>query len=269
MPELPDVELMKQLLDKTSLHRKIRRVAVLDPPLLGTLSASEFARRVEGREISHSRRHGKHLLAALGEKGWLVMHFGMNGSLKHFAPGEEEPPYDRLRFDFADGSHLAYVNPRRIGHVGLASEPEAFIEEERLGPDALDPAFDLAAFERALKGRKREVKSLLMDQEVVSGIGNIYSDEILFAAKIHPKTGNDRLDARGRRQLFESIKDVLQTAIRSGAGAESLSERLPPSFLIPHRKKGGRCPRCGGEIETLKFSGRTGYFCPSCQKEGA
>jgi formamidopyrimidine-DNA glycosylase len=267
VPELPDVERFKQHLDTTSLHNRIARVAVSDSRLLGELSASAFARRVEGKEIARSRRHGKHLLLALQGAEWVVMHFGMNGSLKHLAPGEEDPPDDRLRFDFADGHRLAYLNPRRIGRVGLVSDPAAFVKEERLGPDALDPGFELAAFERALKGRKRDVKSLLMDQEVVAGIGNIYSDEILFAAEIHPKSASDRLDARVRRRLFERMKDVLETAIRYGAGAESLIERLPPSFLLPHRKKGGRCPRCGGELQTLKFSGRTGYFCPRCQKE--
>ncbi len=267
MPELPDVEIYKRHLDQTSLHKKIRRVAVMDARLLGSLAGSEFARRVEGKEIARSRRYGKHLLAALDGAGWLVLHFGMNGSLKHFGADEEEPAYDRVRFDFAEGDHLAYLNPRRIGHVGLTSDPEAFAEGEKLGPDALDPSFDLAAFETALAKRKRDLKSLLMDQEVVAGIGNIYSDEILFAARIHPRTGSDTLDANEGRRLFEAMKGVLQTAVESGAGAETLTGRLPPSFLIPHRKKGERCPGCGGEVETLKFSGRTAYFCPRCQKE--
>lgn len=267
MPELPDVEGFKEHLDQTSLHQKIRGVAVLDPALLGPLDPGEFARRVAGEEIAGSRRHGKLLLVSLGAAGLIVMHFGMNGSLRHFGPGEEDPPYDRLRFDFESGDHLAYINPRRIGWVGLASDPDAFIEAQELGPDALDPAFDFAAFEKALLRRRRDLKSFLMDQEIVAGIGNLYSDEILFAAEIHPRTESDRLDGKARRRLFESLKRVLETAIRCGAGAESLSDRLPPSFLIPHRKKGERCPRCGGAIQSLKFSGRTGYFCPRCQKE--
>jgi formamidopyrimidine-DNA glycosylase len=269
VPELPDVELFKRHLDETCLGRTIGRVVVSDSGILGTLAAGEFARRVEGREIAGSRRHGKHLLVALRASGWLTMHFGMNGSLRHLAAGEADPPYDRLRLDFADGHHLAYLNPRRIGRVGLASDPAAFLLEEGLGPDALDPSFDLAAFEKALSRKKRDLKSLLMDQAVLAGIGNIYSDEILFAAGFHPRTRSDRLGAEERRRLFEAMKSVLETAIRCGAGAERLIDRLPASFLLPHREKGGLCPRCGGELHTLKFSGRTAYFCPRCQREEA
>ena len=265
MPELPDVELFKRHLDTTCRGRIIRRVVVGDPRILGDLSAATLARRLDGAQINASRRHGKHLLVDLGSPGWLTLHFGMNGSLRHFTDGEDDPPYDRVRLDFADGHHLAYVNPRLLGRVGLASDAETFIAAEGLGPDALEPRFDLAAFEHALTGRKRDLKALLMDQEVVAGIGNIYSDEILFQAGINPRTRCDRLDAGARRGLFERIKDVLETAITSGAGAERLVERLPNSFLIPHRKKGGRCPRCGGEIASGKFSGRTAYYCPRCQ----
>jgi formamidopyrimidine-DNA glycosylase len=267
VPELPDVELFKRHLDDTCLGRKISRVAVSDPGILGDLAAGDFARRVEGREIAGSRRHGKHLLVALGASDWLTMHFGMNGSLRHLDEGEADPPYDRLRLDFADGHRIAYLNPRRIGRVGLASDPRAFLAAEGLGPDALDPSFDLAAFERALAGKKRDLKSLLMDQAFVAGIGNIYSDEILFAAGLHPRTRSDRLAAAERRRLFEEMKRVLETAIRCGAGAERLIDRLPASFLLPHREKGGLCPRCRGALQTLKFSGRTAYFCPRCQKE--
>ena len=269
MPELPDVELYKRHLDMTCLGRTIRHVAVGDARILADVSATELARRLEGARIIASRRHGKHLLVDLGPPGWLTLHFGMNGSLQHFTDGEDDPPYDRVRFDFADGHHLAYLNPRLLGRVGLAPDADAFVRAERLGPDALDPRFDLAAFERSLAGRKRDVKSLLMDQEVAAGIGNIYSDEILFQAGINPRTRCDRLDARARQRLFERIKAVLETAITSGAGAERLVDRLPSSFLIPHREKGGRCPRCGGEIASAKFSGRTAYYCLRCQPEGA
>jgi formamidopyrimidine-DNA glycosylase len=269
MPELPDVELYKRHLDATCLGRTIRYVAVGDARILADVSATELARRVEGARITATRRHGKHLLVDLGPPGWLTLHFGMNGSLKHFTDGEDDPPYDRVRFDFGDGDHLAYVNPRLLGRVGLAPDADAFIATEGLAPDALDPQFDRATFERALAGRKRDLKSLLMDQGVVAGIGNIYSDEILFQARLNPRTRCDRLDPGACQRLFEQIKEVLETAIASGAGAERLVDRLPGSFLIPHREKGERCPRCGAEIASAKFSGRTAYFCPRCQPEPA
>lgn len=269
MPELPDVELYKRHLDATCLGRTIRGVTVGDARILAEVSAAELAPRLEGARMTASRRHGKHLLVDVGPPGWLTLHFGMNGSLKHFTDGEADPTYDRVRFDFAGGHHLAYVNPRLLGRVGLVPDLDAFIAAEGLGPDALDLRFDLAAFELALDGRKRDVKSLLTDQEVLAGVGNIYSDEILFQAGINPRTRCDRLDAGARQHLFGQIKEVLETAIASGAGAERLVDRLPGSFLIPHRQKGGRCPRCGGEIASAKFSGRTSYYCPRCQPEPA
>lgn len=197
------------------------------------------------------------------------MHFGMNGSLRHFEAGEDDPPYDRLRIDFADGHHLAYINPRLLGRVGLARDLAEFITAERLGHDALDPHFDLTAFDGALAGRKRDVKSVLMDQEVVAGIGNLYSDEILFQACLNPRMRSDGLDPATRERLFRQIKGVLETAITCGAGTERFIDRLPRSFLIPHRQEGARCPWCGGEIATAKFSGRTAYYCPRCQPSNA
>jgi formamidopyrimidine-DNA glycosylase len=267
MPELPDVELFKRHLDATCLGRTIQNVTVNDARILSGVSAGDLARRLNGARLVHSRRHGKYLLAGLDPTVWLIMHFGMNGSLSHFAEGEEDPPYDRVRFDFADGHHLAYVNPRLLGQIGLADDPNAFIAAEGLGPDALDPRFDFAAFEKVVTSRRRDVKSLLMDQAAIAGIGNIYSDEILFQAGIHPRTRCDRLGVDARRSLFRSIKKVLQTALDAGAGAENLADRLPSSFLIPHRNKGGRCPHCGSELATAKFSGRTAYYCPRCQPE--
>jgi formamidopyrimidine-DNA glycosylase len=265
MPELPDVELFKRHLDSTCLDRTIRHVTVTDARILSGIAASELSRLLNGTRLARSRRHGKYLLVGVDPPGWLTMHFGMNGSLKHFTEEQGDPAYDRVRFDFVDGHHLAYVNPRLFGGIGLVTDADAFIAEQGLGPDALDPRFDLAAFERALAGRRRDVKSILMDQAAIAGIGNIYSDEILFQARIHPQTRSDRLTAEATRRLYNGMKEVLQTAIDAGAGAEQLVDRLPSTFLIPHRTKTARCPRCGAEIASCKFSGRTAYYCPRCQ----
>ena len=265
MPELPDVELFRRYLDQTCKGRVIRRVAINDPKMLSGIASDAFAARLEGARILESRRHGKHLLIRLAPAGWITMHFGLTGALRHLQSDEAEPPYSRVRFDFADGHHLAYVNLRRLGAVGLVEDADSFIAAERLAPDALDPQFDFAAFERALSDRKRDVKSVLMDQTAIAGIGNIYSDEILFQAGIHPKARTDRLGLDARRLLFRQLKHVLETAVERGSGAELSPDALPRSFLLPQRKKGGRCPRCGGEVRTAKFSGRTAYYCPHCQ----
>lgn len=267
MPELPDVELFKRHLNTTCQGRTIRQVTVNDARILSGISASELSRRLHGARLAESRRHGKYLLVGFDPPAWLTLHFGMNGSLKHFMEVEDDPRYDRVRFDFVDNHHLAYVNPRLFGGVGLVGDADAFIADEGLGPDALDPRFDFAALERALTGRKRDMKSLLMDQAVIAGIGNIYSDEILFQARIHPRTRCDRLTAETRTRLFSCIKEVLQVAVDDGAGAEQPVDHLPETFFIPHREKRAQCPRCGAEIETVKFSGRTAYYCPRCQRK--
>ena len=155
--------------------------------------------------------------------------------------------------------------PAMLGRVGLTGDADAFILAEELGPYALDPAFDLETFTRAIHGRRRDTKSVLMDQALIAGIGNIYADEILFQARLHPKTPAASLDEGQRAELFRQIKAVLGTAIERGAGAEQLLERLPDHYLLPHRDKVGKCPRCGTSIATLKSGGRTSYFCPRCQ----
>ena len=188
MPELPDVELYQRYLDEHALRQTIGAVVVNDARILGGLPAEAFVARLIGNRFEDSRRHGKHLLVRLRRHGWLTLHFGMTGSLVYFREGRDDPPYDRVRFDFEDDGHFAYVNRRMLGRVGLADDAEEFIEAEELGPDALDPAFDLQAFDRAIAGRRRDVKSVLMDQTLIAGIGNIYADEILFQARLHPKT---------------------------------------------------------------------------------
>jgi formamidopyrimidine-DNA glycosylase len=265
MPELPDVELYKRYLDRHALRRNIARVAVNDARILGELPAEVFVARLSGNRFEDSRRHGKHLLVRLAKDGWLALHFGMTGNLVSFRHEADDPPYDRVRFDFQDGGHLAYVNRRMLGRVGLTEDADRFIQAEQLGPDALDPAFDLEGLVQAIEGRRRDVKSVLMDQGLIAGIGNIYADEILFQARLHPQTPVASLGDARRTELFRQMKQVLQTAIACGAGAEQFLERLPDAYLLPHRDKGGTCPRCGSSIATLKAAGRTSYYCPRCQ----
>ena len=193
------------------------------------------------------------------------MHFGTNGSLQFVARTQPDPRYARLSIVFQDGDRLAYVNPRRIGHVRLVDSAEAFIAETSLGPDALDPSLDEAAFAALLAGRRQPIKAVLMDQARVAGIGNIYADEILFHARLHPSIPAGTLSHGETRRLFDAMRFVLQTAVACGAGAEGFTDRLPKGFLLPERHAGGRCPRWGSSIEAIRSGGRTGYFCPNCQ----
>jgi formamidopyrimidine-DNA glycosylase len=266
MPELPDVEIFKRRLDQHGLKRRMAKVTVSDNRILAGLPVARLREALEGRRFESTRRHGKHLLARLDQNGWVSFHFGMTGELLPFEAEEAEPRYTRVRLDFADGGHLAYVNRRMLGHVGLTDDAKAFIAREKLGPDALDPDLDAEAFAAALGSARRTLKAALMDQSAVAGIGNIYADEILFQAKLHPETKLGSLTDGDRKRLFEETRRVLQTAIDHGAGSELLPERLPAGFIIPQRRKGGRCPRCGTAIESFKAGGRTAYLCPNCQR---
>ena len=197
--------------------------------------------RASARRVA-SRRHGKYLLIALGKAGWLVMHFGTNGSLCHFRKEEDDPPYDRLRFDLGRDHHLAYVNPRLLGRVDLVADADAFLAEEKLGPDVLGARLRRAEFARLVALRTRDIKSVLMDQTVIAGIGNLYSDEILFQARIHPRTPADRLDLPALDRLFRTAKSVLRTAIRCGAGSEQMLDRLPRTFLLRPARRADAVP---------------------------
>jgi len=250
MPELPDVERFKRLLSANALRKTIERVEVSDARILGKLSARTFASRLRGAKLVAALRHGKHLMARIDRGGWLTLHFGLTGALCFVRSRAEAPPFTRVRLDFAGGGSLAYTNKRMIGRVGLAADAADFIVQERLGPDALDPLFDFAAFRAAVREVKRDVKSVLMDQAVIAGIGNIYSDEILYQARINPAERIERLAPGELKRLFRTMRAVL--------GKEG-------GLLLPQRRKGGRCPRCGAPLRAFKLGGRTSYCCRRCQ----
>lgn len=266
MPELPDIETFKNVLITSALRKTIERVVVSDKRILGKLPARTFVSRLEGARLVAARRYGKNLLANINSGGWLYLHFGITGAL-HFVPKpEEETPFTRVRLDFVDDGSLAYTNKRMIGgRVGLVDDATEFIAAEKLGPDALDPRFDFPAFEAAVLGVKRDVKSVLMDQEVVAGVGNIYSDDILLQARINPTRRMDKLSPIELRRLFSQMRKVLETAIAAGAGSEQYVDRMPESSILLERKKGGHCPRCRASLEILKIGGRKAYYCPQCQ----
>ncbi len=266
MPELPDVETFKRVLEKNGLRKTIGNVVVSDRRILGKLAAATFIGRLQGTKLVAARRHGKHLLASIDRDGRLALHFGMTGALHFVARPDQEPLFTRVRLDFANDGGLAYTNKRMIGRVGLVEDAADFITAEKLGPDALDRRFDFPAFKARVFGAKRDVKSVLMDQQIIAGIGNIFSDEILFQARIDPTARTEELTPSQLKQLFQHMREVLKTAIVCGAGSEQFTERMPKGALLPERKKGGRCPRCRSPLKVFKLGGRTAYCCPRCQK---
>ena len=267
MPELPDVENYGRYFKRHGLRKTITGVHVGDRRALDHISERLLLERLIGARFVATRRRGKHLFVRTSKGGWLTMHFGMTGYLAAFKDEKDEPAHDRVRFDFGKAGHLGYIDPRLFGRVGLVDDAAVFIEQHDLGPDALDPKLTFPRFREALAGGGA-LKAALMDQSRIAGIGNIFADEILFQVRLHPLAKIDRLAPARLKALFAATRKVLTTAIAAGAGAEGYWERLPRTYLLRQRDKGGVCPRGHGPLSTIKAGGRTTYFCGKCQKRG-
>ncbi|MFW9989107.1 MAG: Fpg/Nei family DNA glycosylase [Candidatus Odinarchaeota archaeon] len=259
MPELPEVETFKRYLDKTSLNQIIKNIKVVDNRVL-SINELDLKKIIINNKFESSKRHGKYLLIYIGQK-YLIMHFGMTGDLKYFNKKEHEPKYSKIIFQFNNDFNLAYISLRMFGKIDITDSIEEFVEKKNLGIDAYKMNFE--EFKGALRSRTGIIKNLLLNQSFIAGIGNIYSDEILFRTKIHPNTKIDSLSESKTKELYTNIKDVLKIGIEKKGDLST----YPEYFIIPHRKKDDYCPICNSRIERIELSGRHGFYCPNCQKE--
>jgi formamidopyrimidine-DNA glycosylase len=257
MPELPSVEMFKDYFDSTSLQQKIKKVDMRSPEILMNTDPNQLQKALEGQVFSTSRRYGKYLFCQLDNGFFLILHFGMTGYLKYFRKNGSK--HIRLLITFQNGHKLALDDMRKFGKVGLTPDPDEFVREKNLGPDAL--AIDFNLFKKLFKGRKGTIKPLIMNQNFIAGIGNLYADEILYQSGIHPLTKADNLNQNKLKTLYGAMKKVLNVAITH----RDQPSNMPSSFLLPHRYQGGECPS-GEMVEILKVGGRTTYFCPDYQK---
>jgi formamidopyrimidine-DNA glycosylase len=260
MPELPEVETFKRYLATTSLHQRIRGVDVRSAYVLKGVSARELERRLKGHCFESSRRHGKHLFVRADRDLWLRLHFGMTASLRYFKSEEQAPRHTRVLFVFTNAHCLAFEDQRKFGEIGLIEDLNEFLEKRALGPDAI--TITCSQFKEIFRKHRGVVKTILLNQKLIAGIGNIYADEILFRARIHPATHASALKDKIVAKLFRATRDILRKAIEAKADMD----RMPKSWLLPHRGKGGKCPRCGSELKSATIGGRTAWFCAHCQK---
>lgn len=259
MPELPDVETLKRYVDATSLHRRVQHLHVFDTSLLEDVSRQKLVAALVGAPFDRTTRHGKYLGVHSSGGSWLLLHFGMTGDLSAQNRDRELPEFTALEIDFADGLRLAYTNARRLGTIAVAADFDAFVADRKLGPDAL--GIGLAAFRDVLAGHHGALKPLLMNQQVIAGLGNEYVDETLYQAGLRPDRPVDELSDSEVKRLHRTLARILKTAIDRHADPES----FPSGWLQRRRSAGRSCPRCAGEIVKSRVGGRATYWCPACQ----
>ena len=260
MPELPEVETFKRYLESTSLRQRITAVEVRDAYVLKGISGRSLASRLKGQRFENTQRHGKHLFVRAGSGLWLRLHFGMTGSLEYLKHDEPASKTARVIFHLANHSRLVFDDQRKFGEIELVEDVDKFLQTRGLGPDAL--RISLSQFRAIVDGHRGAVKAILLNQELIAGIGNLYADEILFRTRMHPATDAARSNDKDLIRLFRATKDVLEKAI----ALKTDYNRLPKSWLLPHRGKAGRCPRCGHPLKSATIGGRTSWFCAHCQK---
>jgi formamidopyrimidine-DNA glycosylase len=261
MPELPEVENRLQYLRRNALGRRIIRVTVTAPGMIKQPAARSFARRLQNRQMIEAFRRGKYLVVAL-DSGFLVLHFGMGGDLFMHRSKQDAPAMTRIDFILDDGNRLAFTCPRKICRVFLVDDISDIPALSRMGPEPLGGEFTFAYLCHAIDGSpRRRIKPLLLDQEKIAGVGNIYADEILFGARVRPDREASSLTREEIRLIHRETRRVLRRAIRTGG-----DENFPSDFLVSRSAQRAACLRCSGAIEHKRIGGRTAYFCPRCQK---
>jgi formamidopyrimidine-DNA glycosylase len=260
MPELPDVEGFREVLDSCGRGRRIEKVDVVDAGVLRGVGAARLRRALEGRRLRAPGRQGKFLVLRTDGAPAVLLHFGMTGQLLCCPPGEAAHRHDRVRLDLTGGRGLRYRDQRKLQGLRLV-DGEAGVERALAGqgPDAL--SIGRGEFTELLAGRRARVKSVLMDQSALAGLGNLLADEILWRARIHPARPADGLSGEEARTVHAAMRDVLRRSVRAG--------RVPgrPSWLTGHRTGPDRhCPRCGTALDRTRVASRTTVFCPRCQR---
>lgn len=260
MPELPDVEVFGRGIREQGLHRRIETLALRDPDRLRGASPGELDGALRGYAFEAVQRHGKMLCVKVSSNRWLVMHFGMTGFVAFYNDSRDEPAHARLVIGFDDRGWFAFDDQRRFGWLELIDDVAAYLRSQNIGRDAL--SYDEATLRGLFADKHRMmVKTALMDQEKIAGIGNVYSDEILFQAGVRPDRKAGELNDAEVKAIQAQMRAVLQAAAESDADPA----KMPHDWLTPHWGTDGPCPRCGCALTRLKVSGRTAYSCPHCQ----
>lgn len=273
MPELPEVETTARGLRTRIVGLRVCRVGGIDwPRMVPNTTEAELQHTLGGLRVTEIERRGKYLLLGFEQDAWLSIHRKMSGNLLLRVADAPPEPHTHFEIAFDDGSLLRFVDPRKFGRVylfGSTAELQVFLDE-RLGPDSLID-LDEATLAARLHGRHARIKSLLLDQAFVAGVGNLYADEALWDAGIHPLRSADSLSSAEIDGLATAIKHVLASAIeRRGTSFSDYrdAEGSPGDnqhFLNVYGRAGEACPRCGTPISRMLIGQRSSHFCGTCQ----
>ena len=260
MPELPEAETNRRRLEKHCLHRTIEAVELGDDTTYIELPGDNERGRLVGRQFTETRRHGKLIFAGSKSGPWICVHLGMTGKLLPFDASEDEAPdYTKLLIRFEGETRLAFRCPRKLGWVRVVDDPAEHVAQIGFGPDALEISEE--DFRDVIGSTNGTIKGALLAQRKLAGIGNLWSDEMLFQTGIHPSTTASDLSDAELGALYEAMHHVL-TGV---CDTDATYSNLPDDWLIRHRKKGKNCRRCEGIIVKEKVAGRSAYFCDTHQ----
>jgi formamidopyrimidine-DNA glycosylase len=274
MPELPEVETVRSTLEPRLVGRRFDEVDIADSRLTRPVDPAEVAAELTGERVAAVARRGKYLIVRFESGLILLIHLRMTGSLVHTRNGAaESDPHSRAVVRLDDGSDVTYRDVRRFGTwLVLAEDELAPYLSERLGLEPLDPGFTSRDLGARLEGRRTPVKAALLDQRTLAGVGNIYADEALWRARIHPRRPAGELDAAEIRALHRGIRRALEAGIeRQGATLRDYrtpdggSGRMQHEFKV-YGREGEPCARCRAPIEKTRLAGRGTWFCPICQR---
>jgi len=269
MPELPEVETVKNELSPHIIGRCITGITLLWEGIVREPSAAEFRSRVTGQKITGITRHGKYLFFRLGSDDLLLIHLKMTGSLIIGQHSAEPPEYTQAIIHLEGETDIFFRDPRKFGLMRLVKDKSSITV--KLGPEPLEAEFTPGVLAGLLPKRKAPIKALLFDQEFIAGIGNMYADEALYMAKIHPLRPGESLSPEEIGRLYNAIQRVLRTAIIH-KGASVVNYLRPDGspgtahfdFKVAHGT-GKYCANCGTAIKRIVVRNRGTYFCPKCQ----
>jgi formamidopyrimidine-DNA glycosylase len=277
LPELPEVETIRRALEPELVGRRIESVRVRRADVIGfPASAVRFRRAVTGRTVRALDRRGKYLGVEFDDNSRLVFHLRLSGRLE-LARGGEVPRHERVRFELSGGGALSFVEPRALGRVyayRADAPPRALAGMLAMGPEPIERRFDAAHLGRALAGRRSAVKTLILDQRVCCGVGNIYADEGLHRAGVLPARPGGSLTGAEVKRLAAALRSVLRDGIRwCGTTMDDGRYRLPDgraggfqAKLRVFARAGERCRSCGAQVRRTRIGGRGTHYCPGCQR---